>query len=88
MLVHGALDRDATPVESTCKLVSDLGAAGNSAFTYWEVPAMHFGLSDLPPERQSALMCGMPDWSLTGEVEPDDLELIMEPGAGEPQSPS
>ncbi len=49
---------------------------------------MHHGWSDLPPERQSALMRGMQDWLLTGEVEPDDLELIMEPGAGAPQSPS
>ncbi len=88
LLVHGALDRDATPVESTRKLVSDLDAAGNTAFTYWEVPAMHHGWSDLPPDRQSALMRGMQDWLLTGEVEPDDLELIMEPGAGAPQSAS
>ena len=79
LIVHGALDTDSTPVESARALVADLKASDNTAFTYWEVPGMEHGWTNLPNHRQSALISGMLDWLVTGTVEPAKRDRILSP---------
>lgn len=78
LIVHGELDRDSTPVESARKLVAHLRDSGNSAFTYWEIAGMEHGWNNLPQPRQQAIVSGMADWLLTGEVDPQKRSLAVD----------
>ncbi len=75
LLVQGAEDFDSTPAASARKLVADLEAAGNEAFTYWEVPGMKHGTGSLPKTQRDLLEADMLNWLL-------NLDL----GAGGPPS--
>ena len=77
LIVHGELDQENTPVESARKLVADLRASGNEAFTYWEIAGMGHGWNDLPPARQVAIHRAMLDWLLTGTVAPERQALAL-----------
>ena len=79
LIVHGALDTENTPVESARVLVADLARAGNAAFTYWEVPGMEHGWNALEDDRKSALVTGMLDWLMTGDVDPVKRALVLNP---------
>ena len=81
LIVHGELDRDNTPVESARALAADLEAAGNAAFTYWEVPGMEHGWNALGEARKTALVEGMLDWLVTGSVSAETRRRILEPAA-------
>ncbi|MBB3032634.1 alpha/beta hydrolase family protein [Alteriqipengyuania lutimaris] len=78
LIVHGDRDFENTPVESARQLVADLEAAGNPAFTYWEVRGMEHGWRNLPKARQKALVDAMLGWVLTGEVDGDQVRLAVE----------
>ncbi|MGB3722760.1 MAG: alpha/beta hydrolase [Pacificimonas sp.] len=76
LIVHGAMDRENTPIESARRLVADLESGGNTAFTYWEVPDMAHGWSDFPPERKASFKQAMLNWLLdvpAGEGGPPDF---------------
>ena len=77
LIVHGELDKENTPVESARKLVSDLQASGNSAFTYWEIAGMGHGWRELPDSRQAVVLSSMLNWLLKGEIDPDQLALAV-----------
>ena len=70
LIVHGALDRENTPVESARALVAALERAENEAYTYWEVPGMAHGWGDLPEPQQEALQDAMLAW-LLGDDAPE-----------------
>ena len=78
LIVHGDRDFESTPVASARKLVADLEAAGNPAFTYWEVRGMEHSWRNLPEARQKALVDAMLVWLLTGEVDADQVRLAVE----------
>ena len=79
LIVHGERDADNTPVESARALVADLREAGNTAFTYWEVPGMEHGWNALPEGRRTALIEGMLDWLMTGSVAPAKQDAALTP---------
>ncbi len=70
LIVHGEKDFDSTPVASARKLVEDLKAAGNTAFTYWEIPNMEHGWSKLPKPQGQALEAAMLNWLLGTPIGP------------------
>lgn len=86
LIVHGELDRENTPVESARKLVADLEAAGNTAFTYWEVPGMKHGWTNLPQSQQDLFFEAMLKWLLGVEVGPGGPPDFGAPGAADPES--
>ena len=53
LIVHGEKDFDSTPVASARKLVKELQDAGNTSFTYWEIPNMEHGWSKLPKNKET-----------------------------------
>lgn len=55
LVVHGAEDRDNTPVESARRLVARLNEAARPALTYCEVPGMAHGHGSVTPEQQVAM---------------------------------
>lgn len=71
LIVHGADDYDATPVESARVLVDSLEAAGNTSFEYWQIPCMGHGWSSLPPRQRRGVEAGMLDWLLGRPVADD-----------------
>jgi pimeloyl-ACP methyl ester carboxylesterase len=77
LIVHGELDRDNTPVASARKLVEDLRASDNRSFSYWEIAGMEHGWRALPEARKTALLTGMLDWLLTGEVNPQKQAIAI-----------
>ena len=79
LIVHGALDRENTPVESARTLIADLTESGNTAFTYWEVPSMEHGWNTLPGDRRTALVTGMLDWLFKGRIAAEKRVMILEP---------
>ena len=68
LIVQGAEDFDSTPADSSRKLVADLEAAGNTAFTYWEVPDMKHGVGSLPKAQKTLLQAAMLNWLLDVET--------------------
>ena len=73
LIVQGEEDRFGTPVESARALVSDLEAAGNTAFTYWEIPMMEHGWlqetdAGFTVESGKALEEAMLAWLLEGQA--------------------
>ena len=84
LLVQGAEDFDSTPAESSRQLVRDLEAAGNEAFTYWEVPKMKHGVGSLPKAQRRVLETAMLNWLLgvdIGAGGPPDFGATTETGA-------
>lgn len=68
LLVQGAEDFDSTPAASSRKLVADLEAVGNDAYTYWEIPGMKHGVGSLPAEQKALVEAAMLNWLLNVDV--------------------
>ena len=67
LIVHGEKDFAAVPVSSARKLVSDLEAAENTAFTYWEIKGMEHGTGSLEKAQADQLEHAMLHWLLAGQ---------------------
>lgn len=86
LIVHGSEDFDNTPVQSARKLVESLSSAGNTAYTYWEVPQMGHGWMPDPStgfDQADAIAIerAMLDWLLTDAADQSDLcelELVID----------
>ncbi|WP_260483486.1 alpha/beta hydrolase family protein [Sphingomicrobium flavum] len=78
LIVHGELDQPNTPVESARKLVDDLKAAGNEAFTYWEVAGMEHGWGNLAKPDQAKLRLSMLGWLLGQDIGLDELPPLTD----------
>ena len=74
--MHGAEDHDSVPVESAHKLIEQLTAAGNTHFTYWEIPGMKHGPDSLPAASREVLQRAMLDWLLEGSRDAHPVQPI------------
>lgn len=64
LVVHGAQDRDGTPVESARELLRLLKADGQTNVEYWEIPSMGHGIGNVEPVRREKLLNAMYNWLL------------------------
>lgn len=64
LIVHGAEDFEAAPVESARKPVNKLLSVRNETFSYWEIPNMGHTWSSLPPKDALDLERKMLKWLL------------------------
>lgn len=62
LMIHGALDFDAAPVQSAQKLASELRTFGNMSFEYWQVDQMKHDIWSLDPETALALEKAAFNW--------------------------
>ena len=75
LVMHGAKDRDKTPVESARLLISRLQAEGREQLEYCEIPQMGHGTGSLTPEEGLRLENATLAW-LMGRA--DAAELLVE----------
>ncbi|MEE9347613.1 MAG: prolyl oligopeptidase family serine peptidase [Robiginitomaculum sp.] len=68
LIVHGEDDHYATPVQSARKLVADLKAEGNSAYTYWEIKDMGHSFGPDDDDKRRLYLDAMRDWLLIDGV--------------------
>lgn len=79
LVVHGALDRDHTPVESARLLVSRLQDAGRANLTYCEVPFMEHGHGSFDDKQASMFEKALLSWLFAQENAGALLEPFCDP---------
>lgn len=72
LIVHGTEDKG--QIKSARALKEDLDAAGNAAYTYWEIETMTHTPRQLTSEQGDRLYKAMRDWLLTGKTLKPDLD--------------